>query len=240
MRRYTANQQAFDARAYFDEGVAARYDQGIRLSCPSYDALHRMIVPLLQLLPEQALVLSAGAGTGAEILTLGTRFLSWRFVGIDLSRDMLQACASRIEQAGFAARVSLFAGRIEDYAPAAPFDAATSIFVGHFIQGAERKLAYFRAIAQRLKPGAPLIVADLHGDKGSPGFVELLKAWLLFYVSQGANAEKLTQDLQLILRDIDFVPENELIELLAQAGFGGALRFYQSYLFGGWIVTRQA
>lgn len=232
--------EPFDAATYFDAGVAARYDQGIRLSCPGYDALHAMVASLLRLLPDDARVLSAGAGTGAEILALGRRFPAWRFTAVDVSPDMLRACAVRVQAAGMAGRVEAFAGRVEDYPREERFDAATSIFVAHFISGAERKLGYLRSIAGRLKPGAPLVLADLHGAKGSPEFIELLKAWLLHYVSHGANAQKLEQDLQLILRDIAFAPEAEILDLLEEAGFERGVRFYQSFLFGGWIAARRA
>lgn len=42
----------------------------------------------------------------------------------------------------------------------------------------------------------------------------------------------------LVERDVAFVPESELVALLKEAGFSNPLRFYQTYLFGGWVVTR--
>jgi len=228
----------FDPSAYFDEGVAARYDQGIRLSCPSYDALHQMVAPWLELLPADAAFLSAGAGTGAEIVALAQRFPTWRLVGIDVSGDMLQECRRRIAQAGIANQVDLFQGRLEDYRAPAPFDAASSIFVAHFIKGRDEKLAYFRSIAASLKPGASLVLADLYGDRRSPDFVRLLQAWLISYMSRGISAENLAQDVTHIMRNIAFIPEDELLALLGEAGFVNPLRFYQAFLFGGWVATR--
>lgn len=228
----------FDVERYFDGPLAARYDQGIRLSCPGYDALHRMLVPLLQLLPEQTRFLSAGAGTGGEILALAARFAHWTFTGVDASADMLEVCRQQALRAGVGDRVRLEHCRMQDYHGAEPFDAAASIFVGHFIRDPAQKLEYFRAIARNLKPGAPFILADLYGDRRAPEFVPLLKAWLLYYVSHGATAEKLTADLQHIFENMDFTPEDALRDLLAAAGFTDVVRFYQSYLFGGWIATR--
>jgi tRNA (cmo5U34)-methyltransferase len=218
--------------------VAARYDQGIRLSCPAYDGLQAMLAPLLRLLSPTAHVLCAGVGTGTEIITLGSRFPQWTFTAVDISADMLAVCEGRLREAGLLERVRLVHGEVDALADDASFDAATSIFVGHFIADTGRKQAYFQSIARRLRPQAPLIVSDLHGRRGSPEFVELMKAWLLYYVSHGTTREKLTADLELILRDMSFVPEEELLALLEGVGITGTVRFFQSFLFGGWIGLR--
>jgi tRNA (cmo5U34)-methyltransferase len=234
----TEPSEQFNVTAHFDESLAAKYDRRIRLFCPTYDALHQMIVPWLQGLPEGSTFLSAGAGTGAEIVTLGKCFQSWRFVAVDVSSDMLSACQYRAAEAKMANRVTFFNGRLQEYQSAAPFDAASSVFVAHFIKGREEKLTYFRSIAANLKPGGLLVLADLFGDKSSPEFTRLLNAWLLSYASHGVSAEELVQDRAHVERDVDFIPEGELIALLNEAGFNKPLRFYQTYLFGGWVATR--
>lgn len=234
----TMPSEQFDATTHFDESLAAKYDRRIRLFCPSYDALHQMIVPWLQGLPESSSFLSAGAGTGAEVVTLGMRFPSWRFVAVDVSPDMLSACQNRAAEAGMANRVTFFNGRLQEYQSPAPFDAASSVFVAHFIKGREEKLAYFRSIAASLKPGGLFVLADLFGDKSSPGFARLLNAWLLHYAAHGVSSEELVKDRAHVESDVAFIPESELVALLHEAGFVNTLRFYQTYLFGGWVATR--
>jgi tRNA (cmo5U34)-methyltransferase len=232
--------ERFDAMAHFDDSLAARYDRRIRLFCPSYDALHRMIASWLRRLPEDAIFLSVGCGTGAEIVALGEHFPSWRFVGVDVSSDMLAACRRKIAEAGITSRTALFEGRLQQYAAPAPFDAASSIFVAHFIAGRDEKLSYFRSVASRLKPGGIFVLADLFGDKSSPEFERLSNAWLQSYASNGIATEELAMDRAHIERDIDFVPEADLVALLCEAGFVSVLRFYQTFLFGGWIAIRQS
>jgi tRNA (cmo5U34)-methyltransferase len=233
-----ATDEQFDVSSHFDEGLAAKYDRRIRLFCPSYDALHEMIVPWLECLPEQSSFLSAGAGTGAEVFTLGKRFPSWHFAAVDVSSDMLKACERRMAEAGMASRVAFFNGRLQEYQSPTPFDAASSVFVSHFIKGREEKLAYFRSIAANLKPGGLFILADLFGDKGSPDFERLLGAWLASYAAHGVSAEELAQDRAHIDKDVSFVPESELFSLLSEAGFTAPVRFYQTFLFGGWVANR--
>jgi len=234
----TQPSEQFDATTHFDESLAAKYDRRIRLFCPSYDALHQMIVPWLQRLPERSTFLSAGAGTGAEIITLGKCFPSWHFVAVDVSPDMLNACQHRASEAGMANRVVFFNGRLQEYQSPAPFDAASSVFVAHFIKGREEKLAYFRSIAANLKSGGLFVLADLFGDKSSPEFARLLDAWLLSYASHGISAEDLAQDRTHVERDVTFISESELVALLSEAGFATPVRFYQTFLFGGWVATR--
>jgi tRNA (cmo5U34)-methyltransferase len=234
----TQPSEQFNVTAHFDESLAAKYDRRIRLFCPSYDALHQMIVPWLQELPEESTFLSAGAGTGAEIVTLGKCFPFWCFAAVDVSPDMLSACQQRAAEAEMANRVTFFNGRLQEYQSSAPFDAASSVFVAHFIKGREEKLAYFRSIAANLKPGGLLIFADLFGDKTAIEFARLLNAWLLSYASNVISAEELAQDRAHVERDVDFIPECELAALLNEAGFSNPLRFYQTYLFGGWVATK--
>jgi len=233
-----AQPEDFDVASFFDAGTASRYDRVIRISCPAYDALHRMVAPWLTLLPRDARFLSAGAGTGAEIISLARRFPDWRFAGVDASADMLRICGQRLAGEQLAARVELHHARLEDYRGAAPFDAASSVFVVNYIHGRERKLAYLRALAGQLKPGAILVLADLFGDARAPDFIRLLRAWLLMYITEGVQGANLQDLVDKILRDIAFVPEREVLALLDEAGFVEPVRFFQAYLYGGWVATR--
>ncbi|MCW5784275.1 MAG: class I SAM-dependent methyltransferase [Nitrospirales bacterium] len=230
----------FNALAYFDKTLAAKYDRRIRLFCPSYDALHQMLVPWLASMPEHSLFLSAGAGTGAEILTLGTQFPSWRFIAVDISPDMLTACRQRLLTAGLETRVTFFNGSLQEYQPQELVDAASSVFVSHFIKDREEKLSYFRSIATNLRPGGMFILADLFGDKKTREFSTLFNTWLGSYAAHEVSTEDLKQSRTHIEKDISFIPEADLFTLLSEAGFSAPIRFYQCYLFGGWVATKEA
>ena len=66
------------------------YDDRIPRSIPGYEAMHDLVSAILTgLLPEEGRLLVVGAGTGKEIITLGTQNKSWRFTGVDPSKDML-------------------------------------------------------------------------------------------------------------------------------------------------------
>ena len=133
----------FDVTVHFGDSLSAKYDRRIRLFCPSYDALHQMIVPWVQGLPENSTFLSAGAGTGAEVVTLGEWFPSWRFVAVDASIDMLDACRRRTDEAGITDRVAFFHGRLEGLSVAGPVRRGLVDLRGPFHQGATRKVDIF-------------------------------------------------------------------------------------------------
>lgn len=231
--------EAFDATGHFDERAAAKYDRRIRLFCPSYDALHQIIAAWVRHLPERAEFLSSGAGTGADILALGKIFPLWRFAAVDVSRDMLNACHDRIVEAEMCNRVAFFNGRLEDYRSSTPFDGASSVFVSHFIEGRDEKLAYFRAVSANLRPGGTFILADLFGDKGSRAFGPLLNSWMSLYASHGVSEQELARDRAHVESDVSYLPEGELFDLLTEAGFDAPVRFYQTFLFGGWATTKR-
>ncbi|NDY57818.1 class I SAM-dependent methyltransferase [Desulfovibrio sulfodismutans] len=228
----------FNVERHFDKSLSEKYDRRIRMFCPSYDALHRMILPWFQGLPKDALFLSSGAGTGAEIMSLGKMFPSWRFVAVDSSSNMINACQDNAAEARLNERVTFFNGRLQDCKLSTPCDAASSIFVSHFIKCREGKLSYFRSISANLKIGGVLVFADLFGDKTSPEFATLMDVWLRSYALHGVSDEELIRDRNHVYSDVDFITEKELILMLAEAGFATPIRFYQTYLFGGWVTTR--
>lgn len=236
----TQAQNQFDVTQYFDESFSTQYDRKIRLFCPSYDALHKMLIPWLQELPENANFLSAGAGTGAEIVNLGKVFSNWNFVAVDASSDMLNACHQRLKSVDMDNRVTLVNSKVNDYKFPGGFDGASSIFVAHFIKDKQEKLAYLSSLASNLKPGAILVIADLFGDRETLEFDRLLNAWLMSYARHGISEEQLDRDREHIEKNVDFISESELFSLLNQAGFVKPLKFYQTYLFGAWIATRSS
>lgn len=228
-----------DVATYFGAEHAAIYDRRIRQRCPSYEALHGMLVAWLAPLPDAARVLVAGAGTGAEIARLGQRFPGWNFVAADISADMLEICRHRLAQGGIAERTAFHHGQLRDYRADAPFDAATSVLVSHFILDRAERLAYYQAIAESLKPGGVFILADLFGAPGTPVFDTLFESWRVSIAEHGISAEELARDREHVMRDIAFLPEEELMAMLKEAGFSEPVRFYQTWLFGGWVMSKK-
>ena len=235
--------QPFKPVQHFDDTMATRYEKRIRLFCPGYTALHSMLPSLLQsaepsLLPN-ARFLSVGAGTGEEVLTLGASFPGWEFLAVDVSSEMLALAQEKATAAGMATRVTFFQGFLQECKTPHLYDAASSIFVAHFIKEPEARRDYFNTIANRLKPGAPFILADLYGAQVTPQFNELFAAWHAGYCAHGIAPEQVQKDFLHIQNDVAFLPEETMLALLEEAGFSAPVRFYQTLLFGGWVMHKK-
>lgn len=227
-----------ESTKHFDDRRARIYDDIIRQVVPGYDVLHRLVaLQLQQCLPAAARVLVAGVGTGAEIANLAPGAPGWRFVGCDPSPDMLRAAAERLK--GLDSRVALVAGGVEAVACEPSFDAATLVLVLHFVPDDGAKAALLTQIAARLKPGAPLVMADLHGDAGEGAFQRLFALWRAWQLDAGIPPADVDKGFRQIVKDIHFVPERRLVQLLDEAGFTGVERLWGALLFGAWVAWRR-
>jgi tRNA (cmo5U34)-methyltransferase len=231
--------QPDQAGAYFDRARSSLYDQKIRASIPGYEALHAMVDDLLRpALPETARVLVVGAGTGMELLNLGTAHPGWRFTATDLSFDMLAIGRANVEAAGLADRVTFHLGPVHELPDAPAHDAATSILISHFIKPHEERERFFRSIASRLRPGAPLVTAEIVGERGAPGFTHFWDVWRGHYAAAGIPAQVVAEDFARTDATVAFIPEEALTTLLLDSGFTAVRRFFQAFLFGGWVARR--
>jgi tRNA (cmo5U34)-methyltransferase len=227
------------ARANFDRTRSSRYDQKIRASIPGYEALHAMVDDFLRpALPEAARVLVVGAGTGMELLNLGAAHPGWRFTATDLSADMLAIGRANVGAAGLADRVTFHLGPVHELPDAPAHDAATSILISHFIKPHEERERFFRSIASRLRAGAPLVTAEIVGERGTPAFAHFWEVWQGHYAAAGIPAQEVAEDFARTDATVSFIPEEALAAVLAGCGFTDVRRFFQAFLFGGWVARR--
>ncbi len=226
-------------KEFFDTEKSCCYDRDIRVSLPGYEALHGMTNALLtELLGQDAHILVAGAGTGMELLLMGALHPQWRFTAFDPSPEMLTVCKVRVAEQNMQSRVTFVEGTIDAVAPDRRFDGATSLLVSHFILSEKERLEYFRGIAQRLVAGAPLVTADLFGEKDSEPFAGLHAAWGQFNLINGRDPEDLREGFERSDQVVSYLPERRYGELLKEAGFIAVSRFYQALLFGGWVCRK--
>lgn len=223
----------------FFQQKSSVYDQKIRCSIPGYEALHAMVGDFLRvMLPESARVLAVGVGTGMELITLGQTNPGWQFTGVDTSEEMLSLCRENVSAAGLDDRVSLFHGPIQALQSAEPFDGATSILVSHFISDTDARKSYFSSIASNLREQGVLVTADLFGDRTAPAFLEFFKAWKSHYIGAGVPPEEAEADFAKNREVANFITEQAYRQMLTSGGFSEIQRFYQAFLFGGWICRK--
>src|SRR5215216_3669649 len=164
-----------------------------------YDLVFTLTSCFLRALHQPKLdLLVVGAGGGMEV----ERFLpgdpGWRLVGVDPSRDMLASAQATAERLGVQGRVELVRGTVDDLPAGRRFDAATCLYVLHFLPD-DAKLALLRGIAARLRPQAPVLVAS--GTRVHDGGLrdDLLGAWQQHGELLGLPAERMAAIIRQLL-----------------------------------------
>jgi tRNA (cmo5U34)-methyltransferase len=226
----------FDARPPVPVG---EYAQMVRRVNVGYDLLFTLTQCFLRALDQPQLeLLVVGVGGGAEIERFLPDNAGWRLTGVDPSQEMLTLAQAKVEEVGVGERVALLRGTVEDLAAEARFDAATCLFVLHFLPD-EAKRETLRGIARRLRPGAPVLVASGGrvgvGDLGA----DFRGAWQSYGELMGMPAERMATIIEgIVAQQADAMPAEGYERLLREAGFGRVASFFNvmSGGIGAWIA----
>ena len=224
----------------FDLERANQYNLDIRKAIPGYEALHDMAQSLLETnLSSTANLLIVGSGTGMELINYSRKNTQWKLTGVDPSEAMMAIAKRELTDKKLSERVNIHTGYVDTLPQGKLMDAATLMLVMHFVPDDGAKLQLLQSIAKHLKPGAELILADLHGDRSAPYFAKYKKAWQTFYFDRldDAMRAKAEQNFESSIdNSIYFVPEARIVELLNLAGFDRVNKFYNAFLFGAWTA----
>lgn len=219
----------------FDESKAASYDERFAKLAAMRDALHLVTQLALDDLPADARILCVGAGTGAELLHLAAAFPGWRFTAVEPSGPMLARCRLRAETHGIASRCHFHEGYVESLHGEGAFDGATALLVSQFLVDRDARRAFFRAIADRLRPDAPLVVADLACSAPTDALRALWeRAWLHADVPAAAVARM----SEAFGRQVAVLAPEEVAAIIAAGGFDTPFQCFQSILIHGWVARR--
>lgn len=216
-------------------GEAGTYEERVMRHVPGLRDLHRMAGLLLaERVPERGHVLVLGAGGGLELRAFAARNPGWRFDGVDPSPEMIGQ--ARLTLGALADRVAFHEGYIDD-APGGPFDGAACLLTLHFLDRAERSRT-LRRIRQRLRPGAPLVVAH-HSFPQAEGQRAL---WLRrnadLLISAGIPAARAEEGIAAMKQRLPVLSPEEDEAVLREAGFGDIQLFYAGFTFKGWVAYR--
>lgn len=190
---------------------------------------------LVELLPPgPAKILVVGAGGGEEILRLGHDNPSWSFVGVDTYEPMVELARRRLAETPVGARSQVHATAI-DSLDGKDFDAATCILTAHFVPDDGAKLAFFKAIHARLKPGAPLAIVDGVGIAGEPETELLRRIWKRHAVRNGI-AEEVAESNAENFKKVAVVSAEREVELLTSAAFERITPIFRGLAIKGWLA----
>lgn len=214
---------------------APTYDQQWSKLSALRDCLHLLLGSVFATLPAQARILCVGAGTGAEIGHLAALHPGWTFTAVEPSPAMLNACRERAEAQGYAQRCRFHEGYLDSLPAGEPFDAATCLLVSQFILDRRERAAFFRAIAERLRPGGLLASSDLASDLGSPAQHRLLEVWFRTMATADLSAEALQRMREAYQRDVAVLPPAEVEAIIRAGGFDTPVPFFQAGLIHAWF-----
>lgn len=224
----------------FDEERAASYDQGNAKLAPINGLLHFLIRFVLSDLPADARILCVGVGTGLELLYLSQAFPQWQFTAVEPAAPMLNICRQRAEENGIISRITFHEGYLDSLPVTELFDAATCLFVSHFLLQPEERCQFFSQIALRLRPNGYLVNAALASHRFSSNYENLLEVWLRMLKSSGVSIEQIKQIPASFSRDIAMLPLSEVESIMASSGFDTPVLFFQTLLIHAWYAQRTA
>ncbi|OCW58560.1 class I SAM-dependent methyltransferase [Hoeflea olei] len=220
---------------FSDPGAVASYRQRTAQLVPGLHDLHRMSgVLLAERVSGDARILVLGAGGGMELGMLSRMQPGWRFVGVDPSGPMLDLARSNLGAA--AARVAFHEGYV-DTAPEGPFDAAVCLLTLHFLPAPER-LATLRALAGRLRPGAPFVCAHYSFPAEGAAPDRWLGRAAGFAAASGVPAPQAAGIVARLRQLLPVLSPAQDEALLEDAGFADVELFYAALAFRGWIGIR--
>ena len=201
----------------------AAYEHTVKSVNMGYEFVLTLTYAFLRALQKPQLdLLVVGAGGGAEIERFLPNNPGWRLSGVDPSQDMLDLAATKADRLGVRDRVKLIRGTVDEAPSDHPFDAATCLFVLHFLAD-DAKLALLRGMARRIHPGGPaLIVSACRVDALRPGALrdDLLGAWQQYGEMHGMQAANMAAIIdELRARQTQATTEEEYRQLIHEAGF---------------------
>ena len=224
----------------FDKNMAAEYDKGVRRTLPTYDSMFRLVHAYLRAnTEEQANILLVGAGGGNELTAFGPSNPGWTFTAVDPAPPMLDIARMKANEMDITERVKFIEGTIDSIEGSTTYDAATCMLVLHFIADVDEKLHLLKKIRQQLTPGAPFVLASMYGNPNDPAFDELFELWKAYWLDTTDLTEVEVDEMENAVRGLSFIPEEDIVRLLREAGFGNIAKFFTTNMFGGWICKAE-
>lgn len=219
------------AQLFKDPEHARTYADRPKKIIPGFDGLHRIMAQLIgEASPAHTLVV--GGGGGLELETLIDVLPEGHFCAVDPSAEMIAQGRAYL---GDPASVNWIEGYIFD-APAILFDAATCMLTLHFVPDDGAKLETLKAIRNRLKPGAPLVMAHLSIDRSDPASDRRFDRYLKFGSDSGMDPKVLKEAHERVRTQLNCVGPDRDEALLREVGFSGIEPVFRGLYWCGWVA----
>lgn len=223
-----------DPVSFFDQQHAENYDARNERMTAIVGNLHFLMDLVLGDLPDDARILSVGAGTGSEIIALAERRPGWTFIALEPSQAMHAKCREKIGTNGLAGRCECVNGYLSDLDEGEKFDAVLCLLVTQFILDTAERQEMFDAMAAHLRPGGYLINAEISADTASPKFDGMVEKWAAMQAQRNMTAEEVSKNISMMKQHVAVVPPADIEAMLARSGLSNPTQFFQSLLIHAW------
>lgn len=221
----------------FNKDVAEVFDDMLERSIPHYQSIQSMISTLSKTYAQpKTAIIDLGCSTGHTLCNLATQLSSVSFVGVDLSKPMLDQAELRQEKTCPHQDIAWIAHDLNTPITLEPASVIILNLCYQFIDPVN-KPALLSTCYDALSPGGAVIVVEkiLAGDHQQQfqTFYEEFKAEMGYSPQEIAGK---TASLKGVLHAVK--PET-LTEDLTQAGFESIERFFQWFNFMGMIGVKR-
>lgn len=214
------------------EGERAReYENRIGKMIPFYSGILELVASLLvQSVEKGSDILCAGCGAGGDFRHLLKVAPDYRITGVDPSPEMIEQAKSVYPD------VSFFCGTVSELDIGKKFQAATLLFVLHFLPDTGEKLYLLKNISDRLESGGKLILFDLYNSFENMDFIwGQLNTFLK--INYGWDETTLSGYINRV-KNLHRISEERYIELLQEAGFARIIPMYRVMHTIGWVAEK--
>ncbi|NQY79080.1 MAG: class I SAM-dependent methyltransferase [Candidatus Caenarcaniphilales bacterium] len=229
--------QNTDIVEHFDKNRAAEYDKDIVSFIPGYDLIHESNLAMFREKNlAKANVLVVGAGTGKESISLASGFREVNVTAVDPSKAMLESLKSKVNDLKLV-NIDFICDYVANL-KGESFNFANSILVMHFLPDRGEKLDYLREIYKRLEPMSELILVDFMKIEDECQDRAIMQAMKNYQLSISPSPEKIEEAHEKIKTNLHRITESRLFDLAEKAGFFKPIKFFQSFLIGGYILRK--
>lgn len=225
-----------ELKALFDQ-QAPNYDKQWAKMAPINNGLQFFLKSIFADVPADAQILCVGVGTGSELIHLAKLFPQWRFMAVEPSSAMLDVCRQRFETEGCLSRCEFHNGYLDTLPGAQTYNAATCFLVSQFILEQAARTAFFKQIADRLKPQGILVSSDLAWDVNSDQYETLLQLWWRVMASSDVSPEAVARMRDAYAKDVAILPPAAVASIIQAAGFDAPVQFFQAGMIHAWFAS---
>ncbi len=222
----------------FDRERASNHDKQFAKLAPMRKGLDMSIGMVLSELADNARILCVGVGTGEELIHLAQYFPQWQFTAVEPAAPMLDICRQKAEESGIASRCTFHEGYLDSLPALDEFDAATCIWVTHFMMQREERRNFFRQISDRLRPNGYLVSSDTASDMSTPAYTSLLDVSRRMFQYAGMPVEEIENIISAYGQQIAVLPTQDVESIIASSGFDTPVLFFQTFLIHAWYAKR--